>query len=428
MAQQPPGAAAMRFALGGLALGLALGVGLTSLFLSTPKSPQPQEPYLVAKALSFHNLKGWRQGQVRFAAALTAFGRSCEKILSRPPGAAVNPGEALGQKTKLATLSGTREDWAVPCEALPEGAVTDAAAKAFFEAHFQPVRVVDRRAGRKGLFTGYFEPTYPARRTQEGRFTAPVLTRPDDLVSATLGVFSAQFQGETIWGRIDGRRLVPYADHRGILEAPPPSSDILGYMDPNDLLTMQIQGSGRLVFADGTSRRVGYAGKNGHPYVAVGRTLVEQGELALEEVTMPAILAWLAAAPAEAAAEVRYSNPSYVFFTAREDLPDPDLGPVGAQGIQLAAGVSLAVDHRFYAYGTPVWVTTPKSGVNPPLATLFIAQDTGGAIRGAQRGDVFFGGGPQAAEQAGTMKAMGQMIILLPKSVVKQKRQPHAPA
>jgi membrane-bound lytic murein transglycosylase A len=217
-------------------------------------------------------------------------------------------------------------------------------------------------------------------------------------------------------GRVVDGRLVPFEDAGTIAAAPPTDAEVLAYLDPNDLLFLQIQGSGRLVLEDGRVVRAGYAAKNGRPYVAVGKTLVADGAMPLEEVSMQSIEAWLDAAPPEEAARVRHSNPSYVFFRALE-LEDPSLGPLGAQGLPLTPGRSIAVDRRYYPMGLPVWLATDGTADNPALRRLMIAQDTGGAIRGPVRGDVFYGSDEAAARLAGTMKAEGRLILLLPQGL-----------
>ena len=365
-------------------------------------------PPFIVRAVAFDTLDGW--GEADAAPALGALRLSCWAILNRAPDAPANPAERLDHPG-AATLSGTAGDWRPACEAAagPDGLRQDA--RAFFETHFVPTLIT----APDTLFTGYFEPSYEARRAPEPPYAAPVLTTPDDLVTVDLSAFSDDFEGRSIRGRLRGGRLVPYADAAEIADDPP-EADALAYVDPNDLLFLQIQGSGRLVFPDGAVLRAGYAEKNGRAYVPVGRTLVEDGALALEDVSMQTIRAWLDAAGPDEAARVRHSNPSYVFFRAL-DLADPDGGPLGAQGVQLTGGASLAVDRRYHAMGLPVWLETEATPANPAIAGLFVAQDTGGAIRGPVRGDVFFGAGGEAARLAGTMNAPGRMVILLPRPV-----------
>jgi membrane-bound lytic murein transglycosylase A len=308
----------------------------------------------------------------------------------------------------------------------------------FFETYFQPVEVLNRYIARSdgpargrtpmiedsGVFTGYFEPVYDARRSPSGRFSAPLYARPDDLIDVELGAFRKDLAGARVSGRLEGARLVPYADrdaiNKGALQG---RAETLAFLDPNDLFFLQIQGSGRIVFPDGAVERIGYDGANGRPYAAIGRVLVERGDMKLEDASMQSIRAWLESAAPEDAAALREANPSYVFF---RELPAPaegaelsdSIGPLGAQGVPLTPERSLAVDRRFHAMGAPVFVDIePVEVVGPnPIRRLMIAQDTGGAIRGPVRGDVFWGLGDEAGARAGAMNARGRMFVLLPKS------------
>ena len=180
--------------------------------------------------------------------------------------------------------------------------------------------------------------------------------------------------------------------------------------DPVDLFFMHVQGSGTIALADGGRLRLGYAGGNGRPYVAIGRVLVERGAMALPEVSMQSIRGWLAAHPAEAAA-VMDANPSYVFFREIEGE-----GPLGTEGVALTPGRSLAVDRRFVPLGVPLWLeASDPLDASRPLRRLMVAQDTGGAINGAVRADFYWGFGDEAGAQAGRMKQQGRMWVLLPK-------------
>ena len=387
---------------------------------------KPDAPQVQVTFLSFEDLEGWSEGTQ--AEALGAIALSCKRMFrSEALGDTDPPAEPrlegwTARSLKAAMLK--KGGWLEACGSIDTLMATGenadhTIARDFFETHFQPVLI--RADDEEPKFTGYFEPTYEARITPEGLFTAPVLTPPDDLIQVQLGAFDPDLAGKRVAGRVKGNRLVPYADHEGIIDEVPPGREPLGYLNPNDLLFMQIQGSGRLAFDDGQVERVGYAAQNGHKYVPVGRTLVNEGHMALSNVTMQSIKDWLTKAPGEDAAAIRYSNPSYVFFRPLTDLPDPNLGPLGAQSVQLTPHRSLAVDHRYYVYGSPVWVETEATERNAAIRRLFIAQDTGGAIRGTQRGDVFFGAGEAAADAAGTMNAPGEMIILLPKALFIEK-------
>ena len=364
------------------------------------------------RAIPYADIAGWSD-DARLSGVADAMALSCAALMAKPDEGPANGAERF-EHGDYATLSGTVGDWRQACGAAARvaGAGGDERTlRAVLEAHFVPVEIT----APDTLFTGYFEPTYDARRTPEPPYTAPVLGVPNDLVTVDLGAFSDDFAGRSIVGRMRGRRLIPYADAEEIADAPP-EAQVLAYMDPNDLLFLQIQGSGRLVFGDGSVLRAGYAGKNGQAYVPVGRTLVQDGAMELHDVSMQSIRVWLDSASPEEAARVRHSNPSYVFFRAL-DLPVADGGPVGAQGVQLTDGVSLAVDRRYHAMGLAVWLETEATDDNPAIARLFVAQDTGGAIRGPVRGDVFFGAGEEAADLAGTMNAPGRMIVLMPRPV-----------
>lgn len=390
----------------GLAALLALAACGGDEEAATPD--EPMAPPFTVRPVSYDALEGWAASD--FAAVGDAMALSCRRLMVRADEASANPSERF-EHEDVPTLSGTVGDWRQACGAVTAAAEQGGSVRAALEEHFVPALIT----APDTLFTGYFEPTYEARRAPTPPYTAPVLSVPDDLVTVNLSAFSDDFAGRDIVGRMEGRRLVPYADAAEIA-ADPPDANVLAYADPNDLLFLQIQGSGRLRFADGSVLRAGYAGKNGRAYVPVGRTLVADGALALEDVSMQSIREWLDAAPPEEAARVRHSNPSYVFFRAL-DLPDPDGGPIGAQGVQLTDGVSLAVDRRYHAMGLPVWLETEATDANPAIRRLFVAQDTGGAIRGPVRGDVFFGAGEEAAALAGTMNAPGRMVVLLPRPV-----------
>lgn len=301
---------------------------------------------------------------------------------------------------------GTAEDWQPLC-AEAESLRSEAEAKAFFSSRFDAVRL----AGGEGLMTGYFEPVYAARTEPQAPYTAPVLAAPDDLVAVNLGAFRDDLKGRRIAGRIEGGQLVPYADREAIENGAPIEADVLGYMDPDDLFFLQIQGSGVLDYPEG-GRRIGYAAQNGHPYKAIGRTLVEEGHMPLEEVTMQSIRDWLTDAAEGDAARVRATNPSYVFFTDRGPA-DGDEGPIGTAGVGLTPMHSVAVDRTQIPLGAPVFITGSDDVLT--YSELAVAQDTGGAIRGPVRIDLFLGRGDQAGDVAGRLKLSINAAVLIPK-------------
>ncbi|MGE3932843.1 MAG: murein transglycosylase A [Rhodospirillaceae bacterium] len=285
-----------------------------------------------------------------------------------------------------------------------------AAARAFFERWFLPWRI----DGGDGLFTGYYEPEVQGALAPDARFAVPLYRRPQEHVAVELGRFRESWRGERTAGRVSDGRLEPLPT-RAQIDAGAYAGrglEIAWLDDAADAFFLQIQGSGRVRLPDGTVRRLGYDGANGHPYTAIGRVLVERGTMPLEQVTMQSIRAWLAANPAEAGG-LMARNASYVFFR----WLDGD-GPLGSQQTALVPGRSLAVDPRFVPLGAPVWIDTQDPlAPGAPLRRLTVAQDTGGAIRGPVRGDVFFGAGPRAAEAAGRLRAPGRAWILLPRGL-----------
>ncbi|HBS31330.1 MAG TPA: murein transglycosylase [Parvularcula sp.] len=391
-------------------------------------APETAPPALELAGVSFSvsefaALEGWKDRDP--SAAIAAFARSCAVRAALDADAPANPFEALGREG--ATLGGAVTDWREACAAAAafDAHAGAAAARAFFEAHFQPVALAARMAPggdraapavveKKGRFTAYFEPYYRASAAQTPEFSAPVLARPPDLVTVDLGAFRADLAGERIAGAVVDGALAPYPDHAAInAGALDGRTEVIAFMRPADLLFLQIQGSGRLDLGDRVLS-VGYDGHNGAKYVAIGKTLIEDGALTRDNVSMQTIRAWLDAAPEADARRVLESNPSYIFFRLMEDLPDPALGPLGAGGAQLAPMVSLAVDPRFTPLGAPVWVDLEG---DEPFRRLMIAQDRGGAIKGPVRGDLYAGSGEEAGEFAGAFNRMGTMTVLLPRAV-----------
>ena len=275
------------------------------------------------------------------------------------------------------------------------------------------------RDDREGLFTGYYEPLLRGSRTPDAAYRYPLYRRPPDLVSVDLGQFDPELEGRRIGGRVADGRLVPYADRaaidRGALAGH--GLELLWVDDPVARFFLEIQGSGQIRLVDGGATRVGFADQNGRPYRAIGKDLIEAGAIPREQMSMQAIRDWLEAHPAEAPATMA-RNPSYVFFAELPDLAAA-AGPLGAQGVPLTPGRSLAVDRKFLPLGAPMWLdtTVPEPEGERPLHRVVVAQDTGGAIRGPVRGDVFWGAGPWAEHVAGHMKSPGQLYLLLPRSL-----------
>ncbi|HWA91602.1 MAG TPA: MltA domain-containing protein [Rhizomicrobium sp.] len=378
-----------------IAVAVALGLWLT-------RKPPEQGPLKLAP-LHFSDLPGWSAGDPR--AAFAAFQRSCEAMIAQAP------------ETKLGSYGGTVADWQAVCAASKSADAN--AARDFFEQWFAPLEVSAGDA-KDGLFTGYYEPELKASRIHRGAYRTPVYGLPTDLVSVDLGAFRPTLAGERIAGRVEHHALVPYAtraeiDAKGLRQAP-----VLFWADdPVAVFFLHIQGSGRVSFDDGVKARVAYAGENGHPYTAIGRTLIAEGRLAKSKVSLQTIREWLLAHPGDAR-RVMETDASFIFF---KELPlgDPNLGAVGAANVALTPWASVAVDKRLHPYGVPVFVATSLPG-GETLNRLYVAQDTGGAIRGPVRADIFFGVGDKAEALAGTMKQTGRMFVLLPKPLAARTR------
>jgi membrane-bound lytic murein transglycosylase A len=352
------------------------------------------------KVADFKALPGWR-GDFD-AGSITAFEKSCTRILKADPGKDFGPIPEAGKYGQ----------WQAICNnfaALDKG--DGRVVKNFFETNFQPYAVY---AGStpKGLFTGYYEATLHGSLTRDARYNVPLCTRPEDLVMVDLGEFRKELKGQRIAGRVQGGNLKPYEDRAHIVAGQWPHNDkVLVWVDNAvDAFYVQIQGSGVVQMNDGSLMRIGYAGQNGHVYTAIGKELIRRGELTKDNVSMQSIRDWLGAHPEEAD-EIMNTNESYVFFKILEQD-----GPVGGEGVVLTPMHSLAVDRSLIPYGVPLWVDIdyPLSGVTR-IRNLMYAQDTGGAISGPVRGDVFWGYGEMAEDMAGPMKAEGRYWMLLPR-------------
>jgi membrane-bound lytic murein transglycosylase A len=311
-----------------------------------------------------------------------------------------------------------RAEWTQACTAAQSvDGQSSGAVRAFFNQYFEPYAVVKQTGTLReesGLITGYYEPLLKGSRTSSPRFRAPLYSPPVDLLTVDLSSLYPELKGKRLRGRVVGNRVVPYFT-RAELEASPSlrGREIVWVDDAVDAFLLQVQGSGRVELTSGETIRLQYADQNGYPYQSIGRYLVEQGELTVETATMPAIRQWLLSNPARLQ-EVLNANPSFVFFN-EEKLDDPTQGPKGAQGVPLTSGRSIAVDPASVPLGAPVFLDTTYPATDQPLQRLVIAQDTGGAIRGAVRADFFWGFGHAAGEQAGRMRQTLRMWILWPK-------------
>jgi len=334
--------------------------------------------------VAFAQLQGWADD--RLAAVIPAFLKSCSRFLTLPD---VVPLDARPGVADYGSVGAWRELCGAAAALPPED---DAAARRFLETSFAPLSVADYGASQ-GLFTGYYEIELNGSRRRQGRYQTPIYRRPSEP-----GAASRFSRAEIEDGALAGRGL-----------------ELLWVDDPIDAFFLEIQGSGRVRLRNGAAVRVGYDGQNGQPYVPIGGLLVERGVIPRSEATMITIRDWMNQHP-EAGAALRRENPSYVFF--REQAGD---GPIGAEGVVLTAERSLAVDRAYIALGVPIWVEADERFASAaPVRRLVVAQDTGGAIKGPVRGDLFWGTGTAAAWRAGVMNAYGRYYLLLPRRLARR--------
>lgn len=382
-------------------LGMRRLLSLAALLVMCSSMSAKANPLL--EETEYRAIAGWTDAD--HEAALAALKRSCAEI------------EATGYAfARQVAYGGTRHDWLAMCGKLK----TATNARSFFEAAFTPLIVHDPDRPQ-GLFTGYYEPEAEGSRKPGGAYQVPVYAKPADFVA--FDATTAKRLGLAYGRHVGGKAQAYFTRHEienGALRGQ--GLELVWLKDWADAFFIQVQGSGRVRLPDGHVMRLAYAAKTGLPYTAIGGLLVERGILARDTVSMQTIRAWMRSDP-KAARELMWENKSFVFF--REiDGDDTGLGPPGAQKVALTPSHSLAVDRSLWMFGTPVWLDTqvPKgeSGKLVPFRGLLVAQDTGTAIKGYARGDVFWGAGEEAALTAGQMKSPGLMIVLLPKALAKR--------
>ena len=364
-----------------LSVGAALAI---AALLAATIARDAGPPRLSLSLVGYDWLDGWANDHL--SAAVPAFLRSCVRFLSLEEADPLNAGP-------ISRNFGRLGDWRAICRAArtvpPDD---DAASRRFFESGFVPYSVGDFGVC-EGLFTGYFEIELNGSWERQGQYQTPIYRRPIDP-----GLATRYSRAEIEDGALVGRGL-----------------ELLWLDDPIAAFFLQIQGSGRVRLGDGTIIGVGYDGRNGWPYVGVGRLLVDRGIIPSAELTMNAIWEWMKRHP-EAGSGLRRENPSYVFF--RKVFGD---GPVGTEEVVLTPGRSLAVDRAFIPLGIPIWIEAEERfAFGEKFRHLMIAQDTGGAIEGPVRGDIFWGTGSVAAWRAGTMNARGRYYLLLPRAVTSE--------
>jgi membrane-bound lytic murein transglycosylase A len=378
----------------GAGLGLAL-LALAGCSGSEASGMTATAPVGPENSLSFNDLEGWSSGGQ--ALSLGAFRRSCTRILK------LNHDDLLDRKTGN-PLYGEAGDWRAACAAAAAVGPGDDAARRYFESHFIPVSLAAEGSG-KSLFTGYYEPEMKGALHRGGVYQTPIIGFPPEFAAARRA-------GKALPTRSEIEDMLA----RGELD---PGLALVWLADPVDAFFLHVQGSGRVVLEDGRTVRLAFAAKNERPYTSIGKLLIEDGAIPRDEVSMQTIRAWLESHP-DAVRPLLRRNDSYIFFKML--TADPSLGPPGAEQVNLTPRRSLAVDRSLHPLGALFWLDTtapvPHGAGEEPFRQLMVAQDTGTAIRGLQRGDVFWGPGAEAADIAGRMKQPGELIALLPRNLV----------
>jgi membrane-bound lytic murein transglycosylase A len=319
--------------------------------------------------------------------AMAAFRTSCPGLLRRTDQSGLTTGS----------------DWQAACDAVK---TWSGDAISFFAAHFDAVQVGDGKA----FATGYFEPEIAGSRVRTNGYETPVYKRPPELIDVDLGQFSDSLTGKKIRGKVDGSNFIPF-DDRAKIEAGSLSGrglEIAYAADPVEFFFLQVQGSGRLKLPDGGVMRIGYDSQNGRDYTGIGKLMLDRGIITKGEASMQGIVAWLRAHP-EDGKKIMQENKSFVFFREQTGA-----GPLGAMGYQVIADISVAADPKFTPLGAPLYLSMDRAEPNG----IWVAQDTGGAIKGANRFDTFWGAGDRARAIAGGMSARGSALLFLPKASV----------
>ncbi|WP_244644557.1 murein transglycosylase A [Azorhizobium oxalatiphilum] len=364
--------------------------------------PEPAVPGAVTVPVEFGDLPGWDKDDA--AAAFRTFLISCRAL--RTPPAEIGP----ASNTRL--LPGLHQA-CMAARALGTDTPSALIARLFFEANFRPFAIRPQDSAQ-GFLTGYYEPEVDGSRTEDAAHQVPVYARPPDLIPGNPG---PQSNKGPAFRKQDGQ-LVPYWDRAAIEDGALSGKglEVVWLKDPIDLFFMQIQGSARVKLNDGGVLRLNYDGHNGQPYVPVGRLLIQRGQVPREQMSMDRIRIFMESDPAAGKA-LRRENPSYVFFKA-VPLADGE-GALGAQGVGLTPGRSIAIDRHLHTYGTPFFISAPlpltTEARDAPFQRLMIAQDTGSAIVGPARADLFFGAGDEAGRIAGRIRDSGDFFLLVPR-------------
>ncbi len=365
-----------------------------TFFLSSCTSKQPEPG--IGEAISWDELPGWNSD--RHAEAWPALLQQCTVLAKKKP------------------------QWQTLClDAGSLGSIDDDMARRFFETRFAPHRVNPSKkedgSPGSGLVTGYYEPLLHGSLSRSERYRYPLYAVPDDLLRIDLAGLYPDLSKMKLRGRVDGKKIVAYHDRAAIdaKNSPLWGKELLWIDDPVAVFFLHIQGSGRIQLDDGSMMAVGYADQNGQPYTSIGKILIERGEIARADISLFTIQQWLTDNPQQAQALLE-KNRSYIFFQLREN---PGENPRGSLNIPLTPSRSIAVDPGNIPLGSPVWLHTSYPGEpDGSLQRLAFAQDTGGAIKGYARADMFWGNGERAEKLAGEMKQEAEMYVLLPREEI----------
>ncbi len=378
----------------------AITLGIFTWWLNAPKP--------MFRVVSFKHLPGWESADLK--QSFTTFQTSCRAFIKQEPEQIVGTDDIELQA----------KDWHPACHAALKINPTEENLKIFFQKWFAPVEFYGDKPVT-GLFTGYYMPSIKGSYTKSAEFNVPLYELPKDLVTLDLGLFIPHLKNRKIVGRLAGSKVVPYYTREQINKgAVKDKAQVLLWIhSPIDRLFLEIQGSGVIELADGSRVFVGYDGQNGAPYTAIAGVLIKQGIMTRDTASMQAIKRYLEANPDQINPVIN-QNKSFVFF--RKLNLD---GALGSQGVALTPGYSLAIDRQWVPMGAPLWLNTTRPdsknpNVNKPMQRLMIAQDTGGAIKGKIRGDVYWGGGDKATSIAGHMKNPGHYWMLLPRHMVSR--------
>ena len=342
----------------------------------------------VGEAIDYDDLPGWQQDN--HTEALLALIKGCARL-------------------------DKKDSWSEICRAARALNYPDKnTSRHFFETHFSPHPLYGEKGKREGMITGYYEPLLHGAMQPDERYRYPLYQAPDEMLIVDLASLYPELKDKRIRGRLVGNKVVPYYSRAEIDgdEIPLQGQELLWVDDRDQLFFLQIQGSGRIELPSGQVIGAAYANQNGHAYISIGKKLIEMGELKREDVSLFTIKSWLKSYPQRAQALLN-ENPSYVFFALKESV---EQGPTGSLNVPLTAERSLAIDPKFVELGNPIWLNTTYPGENAKkFQKLLMAQDTGGAIKGQLRADIFWGAGERAENMAGNMKQSGEMYILMPR-------------